>query len=162
MTDLYKNLRSILDDAFDQAAKGKGKERHSRGQSFDEQPMQRISDLLGTANGLLFQAIKKAQESVRLPDVEAEKELLGAINYIAGAILYRRQNGAQKQDGEPEDEAAENELNRLRARQEAMRPDPLLLGEFPRLKCANCGTHLHAHERECPICESEDNVNPRA
>lgn len=86
----YEQLESILNGALEQAAAGKGKERHATGQAFEDQPMQLISRLLGDNHGLAFQAIKKVQESLRLPADRAERELLGAINYIAGMIIFLR------------------------------------------------------------------------
>jgi len=49
--------------------------------------------LLNTERGMAFQVIKKLTEGLDLPDPAArERELLGAINYIAGiAVYYRRQ-----------------------------------------------------------------------
>lgn len=91
--DLYGSLRSVLQAAFEQAADGKGKERHARGNPFDRQHMQTISDLLDTDRGMAFQAIKKLTEALDLPTPEArEKELLGAINYIAGIVVYHRRD----------------------------------------------------------------------
>ena len=87
----YEQLETILGEALEQAAAGKGKERHATGQAFEDQPMQLISKLLGDNHGLAFQAIKKIQESLRLPDDRAERELLGAINYIAGMIIFLRE-----------------------------------------------------------------------
>ena len=87
----YEQLESILNAALAQAAAGKGKERHATGQPFEKQPMQLISQLLNDNHGLAFQAIKKIQESTRLPAQPAERELLGAINYIAGMIIYLRE-----------------------------------------------------------------------
>lgn len=87
----YEQLETILGEALEQAAAGKGKERHATGQDFEDQPMQLISKLLGDNHGLAFQAIKKVQESLRLPDDRAERELLGAINYIAGMIIFLRE-----------------------------------------------------------------------
>jgi len=84
----YGALRDVLDRAFDQAANGKGSQRHANGLPFEQQPMQTISNALGTHAGLLFQAAKKAQESQRLPHDAAVRELLGAINYLAGAIIW--------------------------------------------------------------------------
>lgn len=84
----YRSLQNVLDRAFAQAANGKGHERHANGLSFEQQPMQIISDSLGTNAGLLFQAAKKAQESQRMDRDAAVRELLGAINYIAGAIVW--------------------------------------------------------------------------
>lgn len=91
--DPYASLKNVLDRAFAQAAEGKGAERHANGLSFEQQPMQTISDSLGTNAGLLFQAAKKAQESQRMAPDAAVRELLGAINYLAGAVVWleRRQ-----------------------------------------------------------------------
>lgn len=96
---MYDSLDSILKRAYDQAAHGKGAERHACGRPFEEQPMQTISALLGTHNGLLYQAMKKIQESNRLDRDAAVRELLGAINYIAGAIIYiEKQEPPQQRD----------------------------------------------------------------
>lgn len=84
----YGALRDVLDRAFAQAANGKGAERHANGLPFEQQPMQTISNSLGTNAGLLFQAAKKAQESQRLQHDAAVRELLGAINYLAGAVIW--------------------------------------------------------------------------
>lgn len=82
----YASLADVLNRAFDQAARGKGAERHAQGQPFDRQPMQDLIRLhgIGFATG---QASKKAQEAHRLPRDRAVAELLGAINYLAGAII---------------------------------------------------------------------------
>lgn len=84
----YESLDYVLRQAYQQAAGGKGKERHATDLPFTEQPMQSISALLGSHNGLLYQAMKKIQESNRLPHDRAIAELLGAINYVAGAVIY--------------------------------------------------------------------------
>lgn len=86
----YTSLQAVLDDAYDQASEGKGKERHAQDLPFTEQPMAKIQSLVG--NGFtLGQAIKKIQESQRLPPDRAYQELLGAINYIAGAAIAIKQ-----------------------------------------------------------------------
>ncbi len=92
--DGYESLASVLIRAYDQAAKGKGAERHAQGLSFDEQPMQQLIRLYGVGFAL-GQAAKKAQEAQRLPTVERQvAELLGAINYLAGAVIaLERGNG---------------------------------------------------------------------
>ena len=85
----YERLVAVLRDAHDQAALGKGKDRHARGQPFHEQRMQQISTLLGSADGMAFQAVKKLTEGLGLLDPKARRaELLGAINYIAGIVIY--------------------------------------------------------------------------
>lgn len=88
----YESLITVFEKSLEQASKGKGFERHSNGLAFEEQPMQTMSGLLGTHCGLLFQAIKKIQESTRLDKDKAIHELLGAINYIAGAIIFLEKN----------------------------------------------------------------------
>lgn len=87
--DDYEALRDVLYRALLQASRGKGAERHGQGQPFEDQLMQTICRMLGTEDGLYFQAIKKIQESTRMEEPERKvRELLGAINYIAGAIIY--------------------------------------------------------------------------
>lgn len=83
----YETLYDVLSDAYDQASKGKGKDRHAQDLPFDRQPMQQVAQLVGIGFPL-GQAIKKVQEAQRLPYERARAELLGAINYIAGAIIY--------------------------------------------------------------------------
>lgn len=83
----YAYLESVLDAALHQAAAGKGKERHACDRPFDQQPMQLISDLLQSTDGMAYQAIKKIQEAARMDYEPAIRELLGSINYTAGAII---------------------------------------------------------------------------
>lgn len=95
----YESLRQVLVDALKQAAVGKGHERHARGNPFEKQHMQTISQLLATDRGMAFQAIKKLTEGLDMADAGArERELLGAINYIAGIVLYHRLGYALKGD----------------------------------------------------------------
>lgn len=82
----YECLAAVLADAYDQAAIGKGAQRHADGTAFDEQPMQQLIDLYGPGFAL-GQAAKKAQESQRMKPDAARRELLGAIVYLAGAIV---------------------------------------------------------------------------
>ncbi|MFA0814033.1 hypothetical protein [Microbulbifer epialgicus] len=73
--------------------RGRGEEWHGTGQSFGNQPMQRVSQLLDIDGGMAFQAIKKIHESRRLSNFKrCVAELLGAINYIAGMIIYEGSN----------------------------------------------------------------------
>jgi len=84
----YAALQDVLDRAWQQAGSGKGAERHGQALPFTEQPMQTISDLLNTQNGMLYQAMKKIQESTRMDRDAAVRELLGAICYTAGAVIW--------------------------------------------------------------------------
>lgn len=87
----YEELEAVLQSAYEQASAGKGKERHANGLPFHEQRMQGISNLLGSDNGMAFQAIKKLTEGLAFDNPAArEKELLGAIVYIAGILVRQR------------------------------------------------------------------------
>lgn len=91
VTPEYEALQLILSAAYLQASNGKGSERHgNQGDTpFHEQPMQRESDDIGSWDGLIFQARKKIREGIGLPTETAQvRELLGAINYLAGAIIW--------------------------------------------------------------------------
>jgi len=88
--DPYAPLRRVLDAAYEQAANGKGKERHANDKPFDRQPIMEIARMVGPGYQL-GQAMKKSQEAFGMlgrgqPD-RAQAELLGAINYIAAAYL---------------------------------------------------------------------------
>ena len=86
--DGYEALAGVLRRAFEQASAGKGKERHANGKPFTEQPMLSINRTLGSIDGMLYQAAKKSAEARGLPTTErAVAELLGAINYLAGAVI---------------------------------------------------------------------------
>lgn len=88
-TDIrYDSLREVLESAYNQAAIGKGRERHANDKPFDEQPILVIARLLDghPAASVLFQAMKKIVESARLGD-RATDELRGAIVYISAAII---------------------------------------------------------------------------
>ncbi len=75
--------------AYDQAARGKGKERHAQhNEAFHDQVIMDGAKRFGIGS-LLFQAYKKAEESQRLDTDRGVKELLGAIVYLSGAVIMR-------------------------------------------------------------------------
>lgn len=82
----YYELFSVLREALDQVQSGKGSERHGNGLPFTEQPALTITRAVGIGFPL-GQAMKKIQESQRMDTDAAKRELLGAINYLAAAIL---------------------------------------------------------------------------
>jgi hypothetical protein len=82
----YALLAAVLSDAFDQAARGKGKERHSTGEPFEQQVMVEGARRFGVGS-MFYQSFKKTEESQRLPYERARAEILGAINYLAGAVI---------------------------------------------------------------------------
>lgn len=108
--DRYKELARVLYDAYEQAAGGKGKERHADGENFENQKICVINRWLSQSPvaGPLFQAVKKAVESSRLEYGAAIGELYGAINYISAAILLLE----EYQDTAVLDAIDEEEFNR--------------------------------------------------
>lgn len=92
--DGYADLALVLQRAFNQAAHGKGKERHAQGEPFSHQVMQDMARRFGVG-ALLGQAFKKSEESQRLPQERAVAELLGAINYLAGAVIALERQAAE-------------------------------------------------------------------
>lgn len=85
----YESLRAILDEAYAQAASGKGKERHANEKPFDDQPIHLIGGMVGVGFNA-GQVMKKTQEAVgmhnRGESDRAVHEMLGAIVYAASAI----------------------------------------------------------------------------
>lgn len=84
----YNGLYSVLIDALDQAAYGKGMERHANNLPFEEQKMQTICDAQGSSKGMAYQAIKKILESEGMGYQAKKREILGAIVYAAGIIIW--------------------------------------------------------------------------
>lgn len=103
----YEDLALVLQRAFSQAAYGKGKERHAQGEPFAHQVMQDGARRFGVG-ALLFQAFKKSEESQRLPLDRGVNELLGAIVYLAGAVIARQraEAGHQAANDNPEPSTA--------------------------------------------------------
>ena len=89
----YAPLRRVLSLALEQASSGKGAERHGQGNPFDKQPMMEISRMIGGPAGCFYQAMKKTQEASRMEPDAAKREILGAINYLAGAYLLLDESG---------------------------------------------------------------------
>lgn len=85
--EAYKELRTILDQAFDFAARGKGAQRHGHGgKPWHQQPHFEIAQEVGTAFAV-GQAMKKLREGNNMDEWNrARAEWLGAITYIASAI----------------------------------------------------------------------------
>lgn len=90
----YAILRGILEEAYDQSARGKGHDRHANGRYFDQQPIMEIGRMVGPgfATG---QVMKKAQEATSMAargEAEAAvRELLGVIVYAASAVALVRE-----------------------------------------------------------------------
>ncbi|ENL9127512.1 hypothetical protein AB6J89_004719 [Salmonella enterica] len=83
----YDDLFNVLALAYDQAARGKGKERHANDKPFNQQPLMQLADKFGTGF-LLGQASKKLEECTGLPYGQDVKEILGAIVYSCAAVMH--------------------------------------------------------------------------
>lgn len=89
----YVRLEEVLRLAYLQASEGKGKERHANSLPFHQQRMQTISQMINSPHGMTYQAIKKIAEGMQMPDKSRRvHELLGAIVYISGIIIYEQDN----------------------------------------------------------------------
>lgn len=91
----YTALADVLNDAYMQAARGKGNKRHSAGKPFLEQPILEIVRMLDGVDGHAYQIMKKAQEASRMVTREqyssAVAEFYGVINYAAAAVIRIRE-----------------------------------------------------------------------
>lgn len=97
------DLSGVMSEAIEQVTKGKGNERHGGGAALYDQPWVAIANSCGTGF-LTGQAIKKTMEAAMLMDSEGysgaqfERELLGAMNYLAFAIMHRRLEDGKNAD----------------------------------------------------------------
>lgn len=89
VTPGFEVLAAVLDEALQQAQAGKGVERHSRpGEAYQDQQIVQLGEWMGQSTVFAIgQACKKALESTRLEPDRARAELLGAINYLAAAVI---------------------------------------------------------------------------
>ena len=87
----YISLGLVLQSALEQASKGKGRERHaSEGEAYEDQIICEVARRVGLGYPL-GQAVKKIYESQRIGGEKGRAELLGAINYIAAAVIVDRE-----------------------------------------------------------------------
>jgi hypothetical protein len=95
----YAVLRAILDEAYDQSARGKGADRHANGRSFEQQPILEIGRMVGPGFAA-GQVMKKAQEAMSMAargEVDAAvRELLGVIVYAASAVALVREGDRRR------------------------------------------------------------------
>lgn len=94
----YETLAQTFQKAYLRASTGKGLDRHSDGQSFDKQDIVQELRIFKSETPALFQARKKIKESIRLSKHEAVAELLDAMNYLAGAVIYLTEQ--EKEEGD--------------------------------------------------------------
>lgn len=91
--DYLPLLRTFL-GALEQAAYGKGRERHANDLPFTEQPILTMARMLDSDAGLAQQVIKKTIEARTLPTKQARiNELRGTLVYAAAMILFEEMYG---------------------------------------------------------------------
>lgn len=91
--DYMPLLRTFL-GALEQAAYGKGRERHANDLPFTEQPILTMARMLDSDAGLAQQVIKKTIEARSLPTKQARiNELRGTLVYAAAMILFEEMYG---------------------------------------------------------------------
>lgn len=91
--DYLPLLRTFL-GALEQAAYGKGRERHANDLPFVEQPILTMAHMLNSDAGLAQQVIKKTIEARTLPTKAARiSELRGTLVYAAAMILFEEMYG---------------------------------------------------------------------
>lgn len=97
----YLDLRMVLERAYDQSARGKGKERHNSGDlPFLQQPIMEIGRMVGIGyhTGQIMKKVQEATTMARRDQLDAAKaELLGAIVYSAAAYLLIEEAEPQEQ-----------------------------------------------------------------
>ena len=92
----YEPLAEILQEALDQAQKGKGAICHANGLRFIDQPIMCGGRESGEG-GLTFQSRKKILEAQNCTDdARAIEDMLGAINYVAAQVLLRREKALKQ------------------------------------------------------------------
>lgn len=100
--DYLPLLRTFL-GALEQAAYGKGRERHANDLPFTEQPILTMARMLDSDAGLAQQVIKKTIEARSLPTKQARiNELRGTLVYAAAMILFEEMHGRQDDPDELE------------------------------------------------------------
>lgn len=99
--DGYLDLFTVLHRALYQAQEGKGHERHANGAAFSNQPILTITRRrgFGFPFGQIEKKIDEAEGMIARNELTAaERELLGAINYCAAAILRIHEVEAQEKE----------------------------------------------------------------
>lgn len=97
--DYLPLLRTFL-GALEQAAYGKGRERHANDLPFIEQPILTMAHMLDSDAGLAQKVIKKTVEARSLPTKQARiNELRGTLVYAAAMVLFEEMYG--KPDAKP-------------------------------------------------------------
>lgn len=99
----YVSLGLVMQSALEQASKGKGRERHaSEGEAYEDQIICEVARRVGLGYPL-GQAVKKVYEAQRLGGERGVAELLGALNYIAAAVIVMKEEAGSSpapQDGD--------------------------------------------------------------
>ena len=85
-TDPYQSLVNVLNEAYNRASQGKGKDRHATGEDFSDQPIVTEGKNFYVI-GNLQQIRKKCFEILRLDPERGRNELLDIIVYAAASVI---------------------------------------------------------------------------
>ena len=132
----YEPLAEVLSRALEQAQSGKGDERHANGLPFLEQPIMVEQRQQKGTGFVIGQARKKSLESMGLEAGAAVRELLGAINYLAAAVIYLEEGPGEEPAAKATQPHLENEHQIVRL---VDRPPGLM-------KCEKCGAEFYSGE----------------
>lgn len=92
----YEALATVYDSAIEQASEGKGRERHAEaGEPYEKQIICEVARRVGLGYPL-GQAVKKVYEAQRLGGERGVAELLGALNYIAAAVIVMNEKAGER------------------------------------------------------------------
>ncbi len=97
-------LKEIFEDAINQAANGKGMERHGTSEDFEKQPLYDIAKITGL-RGPMYQVFKKTHEAIHCLEKgtftkdEAYTELLGALVYLGAMTHMVKNNDSSRGQG---------------------------------------------------------------
>lgn len=162
----YELLQAALQRAYDQAARTKGAERHANDLPFHKQPMQTIADNhgIGFIQGQIEKKNIEAGGMVRRGEhSKAVHELLGVINYAAGAIIkIETELAARNTDESQAKQDAADAMAEAEARRAEDKLDDVLGGIFdlfgqrtsgmPAAMAAAYGKPQEADDCTCPGC----------
>ena len=88
--DLYWDLSVVLEAAYNQAAYGKGAERHGNNNPWTEQPIFQIAKQVGDGfnTGQVIKKVQEAQQMAARGETDkAQHEVLGVIVYAASLYV---------------------------------------------------------------------------
>jgi hypothetical protein len=157
----YRLLASVLNDALNQAQSGKGKERHACGEPFEQQEICHNTRAVGFGYPL-GQARKKAREAKRLFETRGKEaaiaECLGAINYLAAAVIVMGESQKNHRFNDHSERTAADELEETLLWRQKGLANHTYTDEEPehRIRYRDSAAPSDVPYSEIPVTEQED------